>query len=598
LRVRSFAPPSTFLAGDFAADGLGNGGWVNCRGFSAMVGKHWYLGGGIVFTGNGASIRVNRRFFRIDVPLLYAARSQAEKNAAVLELNRVPVNVEYPSLTYDEARQRLMLVETTRIWSYDTALDEWTDVSPPGWNPFIIKGWMGCYDPETNAHYVREGSGTTSDPMYAQWADTAAPHAGKMRRIQFADAVPSRYSTILHGGAKPFNNVETGVKHVALLYDDAADELIQCGADFTPETSIGPTIDPTGKTMPPGGIRRDMFSCKVRAAVAAADTTAQWKRVQPFFAPNRPNGSPGIQGAFGPDQVGFVLRTAVTPQEYWIIPGAYRGSQYPDQYYDPYKGDPVHAMRWTRTQAWDSFDVASNRRLIAAGNFTDPKTQVPIATDDVPKFWDYDPATDKAYCINDNFDVFAFNFKTRDYDDPLHLGNPGIDDDGNACPGWINSGGSLMARVRRRIYGLGAWQNANGSERRMYLCWYDIDSKQRGLVPCPFLCDPLWTPNNPNAGNQAPEEGAGVVALNGRVVVIPTMYFLKTTGDIPVWDYDPLRRKWTAGQPAPGDVYGDLWCAIPSLNSVLFFGNELYPDRYPQYSIHETDSRIWLYRVL
>jgi hypothetical protein len=499
-----------------------------------------------------------------------------------------------------------MLFVYSNIWQYDIATNVWTDVTPVAlalpsdyvWTKFHIKGWMAVYDPVTDAHYVREGADESpSDPGYNEYNNTEYVKAGRVRKVQFTDAAPTRFSTLTHAGGIPFNRQDSGCKHLTFLYSRATDELIQCGGDFY----AGNVTQPNGKVLVLGSTRRDMWASH---PVAAKNGTGQlvWSLVQPEFTPNNPDGTTGLQGPGGPDQVWFVQRSN---GEFWVLPGAYRYTQYED---DPsvgmdvqYRGDHYHAMQWTRTQSYNSYVYANNKAKVYVGSFTDGTTQIARATQEPDKFAAYDATTDTAYCINDTFEIVKFPFTTKDWV-ITPLGMPSVDDSGNSLAGTsqMSIGGSLQAMVDRKVYALGLWLK-NDNTSRSYLCWYNVDTAARGMIPLPFDLDPHWVssitpPSDPHWADRNPEEGTGLVAIHRKLVMMKTMYSLVSAGTPCIWVYDVDRKTFTQAPAPTVDVAGDAWCAIPTLDSVIFLGNEWDATYSPNLTM--TDSRAWLYRIV
>jgi len=207
--------------------------------------------------------------------------------------------------------------------------------------------------------------------------------------------------------------------------------------------------------------------------------------------------------------------------------------------------------------------------------------EIGIHTTEPDKFCAYDPKTDSAYCINDNFEIVKFSFAALDWTVNL-IGQPATDDDGLAILNHeLSIGGSHVARVDRKIYSLCGWEQGSTLATRSYLAWYDIDTQQRGLIRCPFdIDDEYFVANAPDFGGRNPEESAGLVALHRHLVVI-RVYNPRPAGYPCMWSYDVDRKQWTSGELPPFTTYSRTWVALPFDNSVMFFGvqgdaNEAY----------------------
>jgi len=404
--------------------------------------------------------------------------------------------------------------------------------------------------------------------------------------VQFTAAVattPGTFSVIAHGGGQPFNHIYSGMKHIALLYDEANDELIQAGGDYFGQVymTVPTPSAPTPREYGPyhSGGKRDAWMCKPIANGAVLN----WQCVQPMFMPYGQS-----QGPSGPDQIWWFIRTAGGRHEYYWMPGAWRGFQYETDNNLPVelKGDPLKAFKWLRP-GWVALPA---RDKMPQSQVTNPTTQVGILTSEPDKFCAYDETTDSAYCINDDFEITQFDFSIMDWR-VTRLGRPATDDSGRAITNGISSGGSLVARVGRRIYALGAWFEYVNGPTHSGLCWFDIDAGTRGFLPAPFDVDPLAFVPVPapgrTFGERNPEESAGLVALNGELVVIRT-YDVVSAGVKSIFVYNVAGNTWR-DDAAPFPVWGRGWCALPNINSVLFFGQVDSP--------YEQDPSVFLYRV-
>lgn len=541
---------------------------IGARNHAVCVGTTFYFGVGRIRDALGNAVPY-QGFHKVDLNTLQATR-----------LADCPLYIEYGQLTHDTKRNKLVMVGGGSVLSFDLATETWrTDgVTMDAWVHLV-----GAYDAATDAHYYRGGQAPGFDyqtsSLVFSLAESSTVPATATPTPAPAPATGGAWSIIAHGGGKPFNNY--GAKHVALLYDDANDELIQCGGDFY----SGGTTQPDGSPFALGSTKRDMWMAKPK------DGALNWTQVQPEFMPEGQ-----FQGAGGPDQVWWIKRTAVTPNEYWLLPGAYRAMQYErDPTLSPYPmkpaywGDLYAPMRWKRP----GWDPVTCKQKMYAGNVTDATKQIGRAQYEPDKFAAYDPVTDTAYCIADNFEIISFPFVKGDWAITM-LGKPAADDSGNSIAGGseLSIGGSLMARVDRRIYGLCAWANDGHTETRTYLAWYDIDAGTRGLIRAPFDVDPVaFVPNvqPPHTfGERNPEESAGVVALNGELVVMRT-YDVASAGQPCIWIYNVASAQWRDGERASFDVWGRGWCALPSLGSVIFFGAVGAPQ--------ESSDNAFLYRV-
>lgn len=332
-----------------------------------------------------------------------------------------------------------------------------------------------------------------------------------------------------------------------------------------------------------------------RREIHRADVTKwplKWEKVQNIFSPKGQLQGPRL----GPDQVWWWLRTAVSPPEFWVGPGEYRGGAggvaaglYPLEWQGTAHAYQALMPGWKKS--------SSQRYKNTTQNEAESSTCfVTRFYDGMGKFASYDPVTDKAYTIIAMGVVDALNHNANgpNSEDWEHITISKIntnDDLGRKFHGIngaiMDTDGSFHARVGRKIYTLAKWAPASSttdqSLTRSYLLWFDIDSKEQGAITMPFTLDPDFIrsdgtsqngwPNPINNGGK-PSEHSFIVSMHNKLyIAVNTYYGLGKSGTKPLWKYDPVMNTWTNLDPLPEDIGGNTMVAVPEQNAIYLIGS-------------------------
>ena len=443
-------------------------------------------------------------------------------------------------------------------------------------------------------------------------------------QILFKEPVPpetSRWSVRDHlTEVKDQGPYETSCKHTTLVYvpksnpdPKVAGRILQCGGDYS-----APVIySANGMRWAWANNRREIHSAR------ADQPTFRWRLDQPIFGPAGECDGPWL----GPDQVWFWLRTAVEPNELWVGAGYYRSDfGGANALASGQSGEHGYAFRANLPGWWRN----ANQRKKIAGNEPIPTGADPamyfkrmFGTGSEPdKFAAYDPVTDSAYCINDNFEVLRFDHAKGDWDrcptgtawTAAHvLHRYAKDDLGRDL--WhqymtASIGGSFQVRVGRKILALGVINYPRIPDLRHYLVWYDIDTQKVGAYTMPVPIDPNWTQMGPDGkplytGN--PEEHSFIVSWKDRYVIamigthpgcdpnqdepwklvhrdvaVPEQVseWLYMPGNRPMWKFDTVTGKWENGEKIPFWIAGNSMVAVEDEGYVAVMGSTAHTTGY------------------
>jgi hypothetical protein len=204
--------------------------------------------------------------------------------------------------------------------------------------------------------------------------------------------------------------------------------------------------------------------------------------------------------------------------------------------------------------------------------------------------WQYDPQSDRIVAFGTDR-VFVFNPETKTYEH--HPFSP-------TGYGYFNPCSSYVAIVGEWMYGV-AMARQNGVQQSVLVrvniprmlalangAGIPQDTSYREVFLLPWSLSPggIWEQNN--NGSAKWQEHAGVMGVDGKVVVVASYDGLVDNGVAKLAMWDPVTRAFT-NAPLPPDqtIIGNSWVALPDSGEVLFGLN----------SYGFTNSKLWAYKV-
>jgi hypothetical protein len=203
--------------------------------------------------------------------------------------------------------------------------------------------------------------------------------------------------------------------------------------------------------------------------------------------------------------------------------------------------------------------------------------------------WEYDPRTDRIVSFGVGR-LFIFNPATKTYEHRAF--NP---------PGFVyfNPCSSYVAIVGDWMYGV-AMTNQSGT-RKSQLIRVNIPNMlalaNGASIPdssayweafqLPWSLSPgnVWETSNDASSKW--QEHAGVMSVDGKVVIVKSYDGLVEDGVTKMTIWDPATRIFTPADPAPENLIANSWVALPDSGEVLF---GLNTGGY-------TNGKLWAYKV-
>jgi Bacterial Ig domain len=203
--------------------------------------------------------------------------------------------------------------------------------------------------------------------------------------------------------------------------------------------------------------------------------------------------------------------------------------------------------------------------------------------------WEYDPATDRIVSFGVGR-LFIFNPGTKTYEHRA-FSPPGF--------GYFNPCSSYVAIVGNWMYGV-ALTNQSGT-RKSQLIRVNIpnmlalangaaipdNSTYWEAIQLPWSLSPGSVWENSNDASSKWQEHAGVMSIDGKVVIVKSYDGLVEDGVTKMTIWDPGTRIFTPADPAPENIAANSWVALPDSGEVLFGLN----------TMGYTNSKLWAYKV-
>jgi hypothetical protein len=205
--------------------------------------------------------------------------------------------------------------------------------------------------------------------------------------------------------------------------------------------------------------------------------------------------------------------------------------------------------------------------------------------------WEYDPQTDRIVAFGTDR-IFVFNPETKTYEH--HPFFP-------SGYSYFNPCSSYVAIVGDWMYGV-AWVRLSSGTRQSVMVRVNVpkmlalgngaaipqDSNYREVFLLPWSLSPggIWEQNDSGAAKW--QEHAGVMGVDGKVVIVASYDRLVDNGVAKLTMWDPATRAFTnAPLPPDQNIAANSWVALPDTGEVLFGLN----------TSGYTNTKLWAYKV-
>lgn len=396
-----------------------------------------------------------------------------------------------------------------------------------------------------------------------------------------------------------------GSKHVMWTWHPELKRVYTFGGDFGRGAGAfgQPDMGATFHTLDPvnprsyqrfGGFETDQYSINPYAT-----GSVPWRLEHPYLPRNINGVRETRPGRI--DQASLVWDS--TRKKFWGIyttirdPYIYR---LPDNNPDPWANGDIRSGGPSGTWSWvpnenggaGVWKLETSARLIPgdAPTYTGDTLSTSLASERVAYF-SYDPKSDRLFGFGQYGGIFIFNPHSMKYEyRTINIGN---------TYSYINMSSSQVAVVGDWIYGA-AYVRQGGNKSQLIRLHVPsllalsnggsistVNSQAFEAFQMPFSISDELRWENGNDGSVTWSEHCGVMNVDDRVAIVCSYDGLIDGGQTKLTVFNPSTKTFTPADPAPENIVGTSWVALPDTGEIMF---GLNAGSYP-------NNKIWIYRV-